>query len=90
VAARARKARAVAQHIRDLARTVDGPTASSLRKAVITYVIPSLLYGTKAWYVGRTKPPKHPGGDPVSAQNGWHVKTIDKSLALAVRGVLLV
>ncbi|RAL63176.1 hypothetical protein DID88_004255 [Monilinia fructigena] len=48
VAERAGKARQVARHIRGLAKTVDGPPASALRKAVITCVIPSLTYGTEA------------------------------------------
>ena len=52
----AAKARNISYHIRGLARTVDGPPASSLWKAVITCVLPSALYGTEAWYVGRTKP----------------------------------
>ncbi|RAL61224.1 hypothetical protein DID88_010303 [Monilinia fructigena] len=56
VAERAGKARQIARHIRGLAKTVDGPPASALRKAVITCVIPSLTYGTEAWYAGRTKP----------------------------------
>ena len=50
------KARNVSYHICRLARTVDGPPALSLQKVVITCVLPSALYGTKAWYVGRTKP----------------------------------
>ncbi|RAL63687.1 hypothetical protein DID88_003730 [Monilinia fructigena] len=41
VAERAGKARQIARHIRGLAKTVDGPPASALRKAVITCVIPS-------------------------------------------------
>ncbi|RAL58040.1 hypothetical protein DID88_009163 [Monilinia fructigena] len=52
VAERAGKARQIARHIRGLAKTVDGPPASALRKAVITCVIPSLAYGTEAWDAG--------------------------------------
>ncbi|RAL66698.1 hypothetical protein DID88_006378 [Monilinia fructigena] len=58
VAERAGKARQIARHIRGLAKRVDGPPASALRKAVITCVIPSLTYGTEAWYAGRIKPPR--------------------------------
>ncbi|RAL59212.1 hypothetical protein DID88_006667 [Monilinia fructigena] len=91
VAERAGKARQIARHIRGLAKTVDGPPASALRKAVITCVIPSLTYGTEAWYAGRTKPPRllrSGRSTTVSARVGWHIDTLDKTLSLAVRGVL--
>jgi hypothetical protein len=81
----------VAQHIRGLGRTIDGPPASSLRKAVITYVLPSILYGTEAWYTGRTKTPRinrTARNDEVSARNGWHIEVVDKTLTLAAQGVL--
>ncbi|EDN05156.1 conserved hypothetical protein [Histoplasma mississippiense (nom. inval.)] len=61
VSTRAKKARAVAQHIRSLGKTRDGPPADALRKAVTTCVVPSLLYGTEAWYGGRTQPARHTG-----------------------------
>jgi hypothetical protein len=48
VVERAAKARRVANHIRSLARIKDGPPAVALRKAVITCVLPSILYGTEA------------------------------------------
>ena len=91
VTVRAAKARKVALHIRSLARTTCGPPASSLRKAVITCVLPRLLYGTEAWYGGRTKPPMIMRQDrktEVSTRLGWHVDIIDKTIALAARGVL--
>jgi ribonuclease HI len=82
---RARKARVVAYHIRGLARTVNGPPASALRKATITCVLPSLLYGTEAWYAGRTKINSR---KEASTRVGFHVDLVDKTLALAARGVL--
>jgi ribonuclease HI len=91
VSERAAKARKVSCHIRGLARTADGPPASALRKAVVTCVLPSILYGTEAWYAGRTKPPRlQQAGrnETVSARVGWHVDVVDKTLALAARGVL--
>ena len=91
VTERASKARKVAFHIRGLANTKDGPPASALRKAVITCVLPSILYGTEAWYAGRTKPAKinRTARKPeVSTRLGEHVKIVDKTLALAARGVL--
>ena len=57
VATRAAKAAKVAYHIRSLARTTYGLPASSLRKATIACVYPSLLYGSECWYRGRTKRP---------------------------------
>ncbi|KAG0152997.1 hypothetical protein PDIDSM_1956 [Penicillium digitatum] len=81
------KARAVAQHIRNLARTTCGPPASSLRKAVITCVIPSLTFGTEAWYGGRNRPAKQASKGTVSARVGWQ-SIIESTLALAIRGVL--
>ena len=89
VAIRAAKARKVAAHIRSLAKTTCGPPALSLRKAVITCVLPRLLYGSEAWYGGRTR--THTtvrGTKAVSTRLGWHIETVDKTLALAARGVL--
>lgn len=91
VAERAGKARKVARHIRGLAQTIHGPPASSLRKAVITCVMPSVLYGTEVWYAGRTKEPTNLRQDrnaTVSARVGGHVDLIDKTLTIAARGVL--
>ena len=91
VAERAGKAMALAHHIRGLANTVNGPLAAGLRKAVITCVIPTALYGYEAWYAGREKPPENPsqaGKDLVSAKVGWHVHEVQRALALAARAVL--
>jgi hypothetical protein len=73
IAERAAKARQVAWHIRGLARITDGPPASALRKAVITCILPSILYGTEAWYAGRLKPPRLQCSNrdiTISARNG--------------------
>ncbi|EDN11159.1 conserved hypothetical protein [Histoplasma mississippiense (nom. inval.)] len=89
VSTRAKKARAVAQHIRSLGKTRDGPPADALRKAVTTCVVPSLLYGTEAWYGGRTQPARHTGrSGEVSSRLGWHGGTVEKVLTMAARGVL--
>lgn len=91
VATRAAKAMKVAYHIRDLARTTYGPPASSLRKATIACVLPSLLYGTECWYGGRKRPPRtfhSRQGNEVSARVGWHIAAIDKIITTAARGVL--
>ncbi|KAJ5566964.1 hypothetical protein N7535_006270 [Penicillium sp. DV-2018c] len=59
VSTRAKKARAVANHIRSLGRTAHGPPASSLRKAIITCVMPTLLYGAEVW--AHPHSGQHPG-----------------------------
>jgi len=91
VAERAGKARQVARHIKNLARTKDGPPALALRKAVITCVIPAALYGTEAWYAGRTKwASNQRSGRPLqaSAGVGWHIDVLNVSLSMAAKGVL--
>lgn len=91
VATRTAKAAKIAYHIRSLARTTYGPPASSLRKATIACVYPSLLYGSECWYRGRSKRPNSlkPGGpQEVSAYIEWHMAAIDKTLAIAARGIL--
>ncbi|TVY87991.1 hypothetical protein LAWI1_G004457 [Lachnellula willkommii] len=65
----------VAYHICGLAWTAHGPLALALRKAVITCVLPSLLYSTE---------------ETISARIGGLIDTINKTLTLAARGVLLV
>jgi hypothetical protein len=91
VSERVSKARQVAQHIRNLGRTKDGPPASSLRKAVTTCVLSSALYGTEAWYAGRTKAAKHLRNGTaveVSTRVGGLVKMVQSAITLAARGVL--
>jgi ribonuclease HI len=89
VSERTAKARQVAQHIRNLARTKDGPPASSLRKAVTTCVLSSALYGTEAWYAGRTKPSVKGGTRvEVSTRLGGLVRMVQSTITLAARGVL--
>ena len=91
VATRNTKAAKVAYHIRNLAKITYGPPASSLRKATIACVYPSLLYGAECWYGGRTKPPRtlKPGRPrEVSTGLGWHIALIEKTLVIAARGIL--
>ena len=91
VSKRTTKARQVAQHIRNLARTTNGPPASSLRKAVTTCVLSSALYGTEAWYAGRTRPSphkKHGATFKVSTRVGGLIKMVQSAITLAARGVL--
>ncbi|KAI9055222.1 hypothetical protein LZ554_000186 [Drepanopeziza brunnea f. sp. 'monogermtubi'] len=84
---RAAKAKKVAQHIRNLAKTVHGPFAASLRKAVTTCVLPSVLFGTEAWYAGRQRPICKSGRpEYVSARVGGMIDLIDKTITLAARG----
>jgi hypothetical protein len=89
VSERTAKARQVAQHIRNLARTKDGPPASSLRKAVTTCVLSSALYGTEAWYARRTRPSVKGGTMvEVSTRLGGLVRMVQSTITLAARGVL--
>jgi ribonuclease HI len=91
VSERTAKARQVAQHIRNLARTKDGPPASSLRKAVTTCVLSSALYGTEAWYAGRTRPSQYKRNGAtveVSTRLGGLVRMVQSVITLAARGVL--
>ena len=83
-------AQKVARHLRSLANTSHGPPAAALRKAVTTCVLPSLLYGTEAWYEGRTKDrgTVRNAENKVSTRLGWHVAAIDQTLILAARAVL--
>jgi hypothetical protein len=50
------KAQVIAHYIEGLACTVHSPSASALRKAVVTCVLLFILYKTKAWYTGQKKP----------------------------------
>lgn len=45
----------VANHLRSLASTKNGPPPHSMRKAVATVVLPSVLYGAEVWYRGQKK-----------------------------------
>lgn len=45
----------MASHLRSLANTQRSPPAGSLRKAALTCVLPSLLYGAEVWYEGSSK-----------------------------------
>ncbi|RAL64848.1 hypothetical protein DID88_001444 [Monilinia fructigena] len=91
IAERVEKARKVALHIKHLANTVHGPPAASLRKATITCVMPSLLYGAEAWYPGRTRLSTgggHLRGTMVSTRMGSRIAKADKVINLATKGVL--
>lgn len=84
-------ARKVANHLKSLANTAHGPPAASVRKAVITCILPAILYGTEAWYEGRFKNPRSKRvaqADKVSTKVGFHVTTIQRTLAIAARAVL--
>ncbi|RAL65124.1 hypothetical protein DID88_001230 [Monilinia fructigena] len=89
IAERVEKARKVALHIKHLANTVHGPPAASLRKATITCVMPSLLYGAEAWYPGRTRLSTgggHLRGTMVSTRMGSRIAKADKVINLATKG----
>ncbi|RAL60819.1 hypothetical protein DID88_010144 [Monilinia fructigena] len=91
VSERASKALKVARHIKGLAGVKFGPPAASLRKAVITCVQSSLLYGSEIWYGGRLKPSAAAGynrNQLVSTKLGPLIDKVNKIIVLAARGVL--
>lgn len=91
VATRAAAARKVALHLRSLGNTAYGPPASALRKAVMTCILPTLLYGAEAWYEGGKKIPRTTRNSRdalVSTRVGGHIATMDQILTLASRAVL--
>lgn len=45
----------VANHLRGIANTKNGPPPHSMRKAVATVVLPSVLYGAEIWYRGQKR-----------------------------------
>jgi hypothetical protein len=74
-----------------LGRTKDGPLAKSLRKAVIIYVLSSVLYGSEVWYASRNKLIGYfRNGSPkiVSTKLGEHVKMVRNVIAHAAHEVL--
>lgn len=91
VAYRAAATRKLASHLRGLANTAHGPPPDAMRKLVTTCVLPSLLYGTEAWYEGRTRNPRSRRKDnpvSVSTRVGQHITAIQTILIQAVRAVL--
>jgi ribonuclease HI len=88
---RCARAKLVARHIRGLAGIKHGPPAEQLRKATISCVIPTALYGAEAWYGGRKKPAANPsraGKLEVSARIGGLIDEVDKVIRTAARAVL--
>jgi ribonuclease HI len=91
VAHRAAATKNLANHLRGLANTAHGPPPDAMRKAVTTCVLPSLLYGTEAWYEGRTRNPRTRRKDSpcsVSTRVGQHIAAIQAVLIQAVRAIL--
>ncbi|RAL59609.1 hypothetical protein DID88_006468 [Monilinia fructigena] len=78
----------VASHIRSIARTIHGPPASSLRKAVITCVLPVALFGTEVWYAGKHKPGLGQSDPSISAGIKGHLRCINRVINTAARGAI--
>ena len=88
---RALKATKIAYHIRSLGKIKNGPPAKALRKALITCVLPSLLYGSEIWFSGRRKSvtsSHDPTANTVSTKLGGHIDRCNKVCLQAARGVL--
>ncbi|RAL63708.1 hypothetical protein DID88_003355 [Monilinia fructigena] len=91
VSERASKALKVARHVKGLAGVKFSPPAASLRKAVITCVQSSLLYGSEIWYGGRLKSSAAAGynrNQLVSTKLGPLIDKVNEIIVLAARGVL--
>ncbi|RAL60100.1 hypothetical protein DID88_000725 [Monilinia fructigena] len=88
VKTRTAKAMKVASHIRSIARTIHGPPASSLRKAVITCVLPVALFGTEVWYAGKHKPGLGQSDPSISAGIKGHLRCINRVINTAARGAI--
>ena len=83
VAHRAAATKKLVNQLRSLANTAHGPPPDAMRKAVVTCVLPSLLYGTEAWYEGRTRNPRYRGKaspSAVSTRVGQHIVAIQAAL----------
>ncbi|KAK2933578.1 Ankyrin repeat [Fusarium oxysporum f. sp. vasinfectum] len=85
------KANKLVQHLRNLSNTKRGPPANLLRKAIITCVIPVLLYGAEAWYEGPTKAPQHIAHarlGNVATMQAEGINKIDETIRNAIRAIL--
>lgn len=88
VEVRAAMAAKVANHLKGLAAVTRGPPADGLYKAVRTVVLPTLLYGSEAWYKGRKKPSSRHRNAKVSSRLGAHVALASRALHTAVRATV--
>ena len=50
------KASSLTYHLKGLADTQRGPLPSSMRRGLLSCVVPTLLFGTEAWFPGLTRP----------------------------------
>ncbi|RAL62911.1 hypothetical protein DID88_004752 [Monilinia fructigena] len=83
VTERTTKAMKLARHIKGLAGVKFGPPAASLRKAVVTCVQSSALYGSEVWYGGRLKPSSAGGynrNQLVSTRLGPLIEEVDRAI----------
>ncbi|KAJ3575723.1 hypothetical protein NPX13_g3935 [Xylaria arbuscula] len=88
---RTSKALKLAWHLKHLANTKYGPPADMIRKAVITCVVPTALYGSEAWYAGRTKPRARAAANDhseVRAGVGRFIEKIDYAFTVGGRATL--
>ncbi|KAK4223041.1 hypothetical protein QBC38DRAFT_373909, partial [Podospora fimiseda] len=78
----------VANHLRYLDSTKNGPPAYALRKVVTTVVIPTITYAAECWYAGRTRPTRQ--GTTTSTRIGWHIEMVQRAITSAARAILSV
>ena len=52
----AAKAKSLTYHLKGLANTQRGPLPTAMRRGILNCVVPTLMYGTEAWFPGLTRP----------------------------------
>lgn len=84
---RCSKASRCANHLRSLANMQRGPPASALRKATITCVLSSLLYGAEIWYKG-TRSLRDLGNLGTKTTRSTLVQQVQRVIDTAARAIL--
>ncbi|OAQ93892.1 reverse transcriptase [Purpureocillium lilacinum] len=82
------KARRIANHLKALANTRQGPLPSAVRRAVKACIEPTLFYGVEAWYPGQMAPGTGNATRLVSTQIKHLVDRFDAVLRHAIRAAL--
>ncbi|PWI65419.1 hypothetical protein PCL_07020 [Purpureocillium lilacinum] len=82
------KARRIANHLKALANTRQGPLPSAVRRAIKVCIEPTLFYGVEAWFPGQTAPCTGNSTRLVSTQIKHIVDRLDAVLRHAIRAAL--
>jgi ribonuclease HI len=82
------KATRITHLLRNIASTVKGPTAASMRRAVVACVVPLLTYGAEAWFPGLRRPSVGKSRKMVSSQVATQVQKIQSCLNKTIAATL--